>query len=274
MSKIPLDIHTHSQHSMDGSHSVAAMCTAAASLNIQVYAITDHCEINGFDKYNTAQTMACAYEEIEKIKKQYQGTMEVLNGIELGQPLQDMAKTTAVLQAYSFDFILGSLHNVMDRLDFYYFDYESEALDLDSELEAYFAELSKMIQWGGFDSAAHITYPFRYISQRYHRPFNIRRWDDHIDSIVKQIAEKGLALELNTSGLSQNPAYTLPEPRWIKRFLEHGGERLTLGSDAHAPEKVGNGILQAVHMAKDCGFRYLTYFKNRQAKYLSIKDYI
>lgn len=271
---LPLDIHTHSRHSMDGQFPVLQMCARAAALNIKVYAITDHCEINNFTEFATADSLEAAWNEIEAAKRQYGGIMEILNGIELGQPLQDLDLTKSVLAARPYDFILGSLHNVKDRPDFYFFDYDSEELDLDKELEAYFTELKEMISWGGFDSLAHISYPFRYIISRYHRPFDIKRWDDHFDMIVKSTAEKGLALELNTAGIGLTPSYTLPSARWIKRFKEHGGEKLTLGSDAHVPEKIGNGIPEGVQIAKEAGFRYLTYFKERNPQYISIKDYL
>jgi histidinol-phosphatase (PHP family) len=63
----------------------------------------------------------------------------------------------------------------------------------------------------------------------------------------------------------------MPDLTWIKRFHEHGGEKLTLGSDAHIPENIGAGIDQAIHFAKQSGFQYLSYFEQRCPKYLSIK---
>ena len=58
--------------------------------------------------------------------------------------------------------IIGSIHNLRDREDFYYMK-SFDGINIEDMMNEYFDELLNMLQWGNFDILAHITYPFRYI---------------------------------------------------------------------------------------------------------------
>jgi len=267
-----IDIHSHSIHSHDADYAVTEMCEAACKQGITIFSITDHydmCDdqalLAEFDiqlKQSVANTRAA--------RELYKDRLQLLVGIELGQPLENQAKSEGILDSYPFDFVLGALHNAPGRQDPYEYVSDEAGEDLEAELEAYFIALPEMIRWGRFDSAAHITYPFRYILRRQKRPYPFRRWDDHIEAAVQLLAEKELALELNTSGLRREPSYVMPDVRWVKRFRELGGEKLTIGADAHTPNNVGSGIAEGMDIAAKSGFRYLCYFVSRGPQYFKL----
>ena len=54
-------------------------------------------------------------------------------------------------------------------------------------------------------------------------------------------------------------------------YREMGGERLTLGSDAHRSDDMGAGLPEALEAARLAGFRYLTCFERRQARMVPIE---
>ena len=267
-----LDIHSHSLHSHDANYDVTEMCEAACKQGITVFAVTDHYDMCG-DQALLAefdlQIMQSAA-DTRTAAELYQDRLRLLVGIELGQPLENRAKSESVIGSYPFDFILGALHNAPGRPDLYDFVSDEADEDLNVYLEAYFTALLDTIRWGRFDSAAHITYPFRYILRRQKKPYPFRRWDDYIEAAVMLLAEKSLALELNTSGLRREPSYIMPDARWIKRFRELGGEKLTIGADAHTPNNVGSGIAEGMDIAAKAGFRYLCYFVSRGPQYFKL----
>ncbi len=51
--------------------------------------------------------------------------------------------------------------------------------------------------------------------------------------------------------------------RW---YAEMGGERVTLGSDAHRPEHLGLHLDAALDAARAAGLKYVTQFEKRQAR--------
>ena len=87
--------------------------------------------------------------------------LHVRAGIELGQPMQNIEAAEDILDACDFDFALASVHNVQGMPDFYELDYSQ--VDLTKTLHQYFDEILETIEWGKFDSLAHLTYPWRYI---------------------------------------------------------------------------------------------------------------
>ena len=50
----------------------------------------------------------------------------------------------------------------------------------------------------------------------------------------------------------------------LKDYKELGGEIITVGSDAHAPEPLGLGVKEAYGLMQDCGFRYVAVYHERK----------
>ena len=269
--RLPLDIHCHSEYSHDADFMVSKMCEAAMEKGVEVFAITDHYdiyqEIEDFSDMDKG--LRLSVRDMLAAREASRHKLDLLIGIELGQPLENKAKAEEILSSYDFDFVLGSMHNPPGIPDFYFYRPDSENYPLEIAVESYFVNLLSMVHWGRFDCAAHLTLPFRYIL-RYHTGYAFGKWDDHLESIVKALAEKGLAMEINTSGLLADPPFTMPDARWVRRFKELGGERITLGSDAHSPQRVGTGIPEGIEIAREAGFTRLCYFRSRQPQYVPI----
>lgn len=65
------------------------------------------------------------------------------------------------------------------------------------------------------------------------------------------------------------PCPSLEILRW---YRELGGEILTLGSDAHTPDKIGAHFDVALEMARAAGFKRLATFEQRQVHWIEIID--
>jgi len=50
-----------------------------------------------------------------------------------------------------------------------------------------------------------------------------------------------------------------------------GGKYVSLGSDAHDLERIGENFAYYSHLIKDCGFEYITHFKKREPELIMIK---
>lgn len=273
--RILVDCHTHTAFSFDSTTPLEQMCRQALRLGISVYAVTDHCDHCAdtadqeptcleFDKSRAWEDTEEAFLGVSAWKEAHPDfPVKVLNGIELGQSLQDLPVAEQIL-ARPYDMVIGSLHSISGHPDFYYLNYrEMSKVEIDRLLSAYFKEMLRTVVWGKFDTLAHITYPFRYLVEQ-GVPFSLSSFDDQIDEVLRALAQSGKALEVNTSGLRQKIGQTLPPEKYLKRFRELGGEFVTIGSDAHRVEDVGSGIKEGYHILQKAGFSKLTYFEKRR----------
>lgn len=257
-----IDMHTHTDNSFDGNHSPVYMCEAACNKGLRAIAFTDHCEVDAFNS-DSERNVRQAFFEIAKARSAFTGKLLVLNGIELGQPAYDIETAEKILSSQKFDVVIGSVHNLRKREDFYFIE-DFSKIDIKSTLEEYFSEILTMLEWGNFDILAHLTYPFRYLFAKNNIRVDINEYKAQVDEILKLTAEKNIALEINSAGLRQ-PVNTLsPEEETVKRFRELGGKLVSVGSDAHFAQHIAVGIKNAMLVAKNAGFDSVALFQKRQ----------
>ena len=75
---------------------------------------------------------------------------------------------------------------------------------------------------------------------------------------------ENIGIELNTGGYHYGLGEPNPCVNIIRRYHELGGEIITIGADAHTPDKVGYAFDRAADVLRECGFSYYTVFKHRQ----------
>lgn len=254
------DMHMHTDNSPDGVHSTMYMCEQAELKGMRAVAFTDHCEVDAYYKDNYDKSGLQAYFEVAKARHVYSGKLLVLEGIELGQAVYDPELAQDIIDEYNYDIVLGSIHNLRNREDFWTLDCGQK--DVEPLLQEYFEELIALTQWGRFDVLAHLTYPLRYMIGERGLKVDLDRFGDKIDQILRKLVSDSKALEINTSGLRQPLGTTLPTADIVQRFRDLGGEYITIGSDAHNADDIGSGVETGLKIAQACGFTCVTIFQN------------
>jgi len=123
-------------------------------------------------------------------------------------------------------------------------------------LTTYYDEIYEICKWNKFDVLGHLTYTLRYMTG--------------VQGHIVNMEQNGKGIEINTSGLRQQYGFTFPTLEYVKMFKECGGEVLSIGSDSHCAADLGKGIVEGTEIAKQSGFKYLTYFKNRKPNFIKI----
>lgn len=263
------DCHSHSDCSFDGTEPMENMCRRAQLLRLAFYTVTDHCECDQYD--GSAQfggrkyydVVRRAYREMEENQARFP-SLNLLKGIELGQPLQNLPAALDALSGRSYDFVIGSLHNIAGHEDFYHLgDGVMTESEKDRYYKIYFDEIYAMLEWGQFDALAHITYPLRYLSLPGEKP-SFEKYQTQVDAVFKKLIEKDIALEFNTSRLLMPGAPELPDEALFARYRALGGKRVTLGADAHKADRVASGIQEALDILRRVGFTQYTVYTDRK----------
>ncbi len=266
---IPADLHIHTECSLDGHESGISMCRGAIENNVQTVALTDHCEIDEFFEEGYDKIVDKSFKDSNECKKIFSKELEVLSGVEIGQPLFDRNLAEKILKKYNFDFVLASIHHPHGRKpDIKEVEYDK--IDVYAFMEDYFAELEEIANWDGCDALAHITCPMRRIKGYFKIDFDYSRISNSLDSLLTAIIQNGKALEVNTSGLRQPIALTMPEKEIIQRYKKLGGKYITIGSDAHISKDIGAGVKETIELVKECGFEEITIFKSREKHLVKI----
>ncbi len=270
------DSHVHSKNSFDADSSVAEQLKRADELGLDYLTVTDHFESAFYYKPDSEfgdqpSLLRQSASDIESARKSNVSKTELLCGIELGEPLHDIRATEDALAIADYDFILCSTHNLKDMGDFFWLDYHREAIP--ELLKKYFSELCECIEWGRFDSLAHITYPLRYICGRAGIQIDMNDYKAEIDEALSLLAKGERALEFNTCRNPELSSSCMDDCRdvyFLRRFIELGGRYITLGSDAHKAEDLAKGIDGALDILSELGVKEIAVYKKREPHMLPI----
>ncbi len=260
-----IDTHTHSHYSPDASSNLTDMIQSAVNKGVDVYGITDHCDIIKFDEVDYFKLMTECANEIKEIQKTT--PIKLLTGLELGEPTINLELADKIINSYNFDCIIGSLHAVTGQDDFYWADYPNMTDDdINNLMSLYFDEVLDLVKWNGQDILAHLTYPYRYIinNGRLKGDVSYKIFDEKAKKIFKCLIENDKALENNTASSGKSKLDFQANLHFLKLYKECGGKRISIGSDAHDVKRVGDGIARDYEMLKELGFQAVTYYENRK----------
>ena len=260
------DYHLHSSVSFDSDSTSLSMAIAAKEKGLSEICFTDHCD------YNSDKTKAHNPIDLTEYSAAYDSLdvpgIKIKRGFEFGLTDWNKAELNGMLSSRPFDFVIGSVHFV-DGCDPYDLDYWSGK----TEREAYLGYLERILECidihDGFDVLGHLTYVSRSIYNPTKNLLEYRDYSDVCDEIFKTLIKKDKGIEINTSAKS-SLGVLLPSFDFVKRFHELGGKIITVGSDAHSPERVGQHIDEAISLAKDV-FGYVCTFDNRKPIFHKLK---
>ncbi|MGB9871796.1 MAG: PHP domain-containing protein [Anaerolineae bacterium] len=256
------DSHTHTHFSFDSQALPEEVCRAAADRGMREVALTDHVDLNPLDGgYGYFQPEE-HWRGLQDCRARLNGRLRVHIGLECGEPHLFRPELSTLTAAHEYDVVLGSIHWVGHRPveTAAFFD----GLDFQEGMVLYLDELARLAEEGDYDVLAHPDVIRRAVFYRF--GWAVLDWTPYearMRRIWRRVAERGKALEVNTSYRRRGmgpPGPSVPVLRW---FREEGGRFVTLGSDAHRPEDVGADFGEALAMVRAAGFEAVAVFRRR-----------
>ena len=254
-----IDFHMHTTVSFDGHDTGLDMALAAKKAGLREICFTDHLD---YDPLGKMENIAF---ETQKYNREYDDLevpgIVIRRGMEFGMLPDNAEQLWGDLRRREFDFVLGSVHFAQD-LDVYYPEYWEGKSVFEGERRYLEDTLACVRNHDDFDVLAHLTYIAK---ARFHpapRPVPFEEHREIIDEILRILVRKGKGLEMNTSGVDRCGGY-LPTADYFRRFKELGGDIVTVGSDAHRSNRVGQYCQDACDILKDI-FGYVCTFEGRK----------
>ena len=250
------DYHLHSDVSFDSTEKAIDMIQAALDMGLKEICFTDHGDTDPYGK----KILTFSRKEYLEAYEKFMGKelpVKVKFGAEIGAAPWDISSYDNIAATYDFDFIILSAHFV-GKEDPYFAEYFKPRTRRQA-FEEYMQEVIRDIDThDNYSVLGHLTFvskccplddPIVHYSE----------FCDYYDEIFKKLITRGKGIEINTSGY-KNTGEPLPPYEAVKRYIDMGGEIITLGSDAHDRYRVGEHVFEAVERLKQMGAKYICTF--------------
>jgi histidinol-phosphatase (PHP family) len=263
---LPADGHVHTEWSWDAPDgSMERTCERAVEMGLPAVAFTEHADyttwpVTASDLDERLQPLIASDGTLTPPELNLTGYLEcmqrcrdrfpdlqIISGVELGEPHWHSGVVAMLLDAGHFDRVLGSLHSLPIGQQFFEMPELYRRRPATDVVREYLTEIPRVISSSdAFAVLAHIEYPVAYWPGQA-GPFDPTSFQDEFRHALRALADSGRALEVNT----KVPVH----PEIVAWWREEGGEAITFGSDAHDPTVLARGFSDAAAMAEAHGFR-------------------
>lgn len=266
------DCHMHSSFSGDSSTPMELMVESALEKGLAGICFTEHLDPDypqEEEPIDFSLDIPAYCHKLLKLREHYEGQIQIHYGIELGLQPHLASYFQELLQEHSFDFVIGSSH-VVHGQDPYYPSFYQRRKEEDCYLEYFQSILENLDVFQNMDAYGHLDYVVRYGPTR-NKNYTYQAYEEVLDAILQKLIDLQIGLEVNTGGFGYGLGHPNPSEEILSRYKALGGELLTIGADAHTPERVGDSFPLLAELLKKCGFRYYTVFRNRKPSFLPLR---
>ncbi len=255
---VPIDAHLHTDLSPDSRVPMELYAAQAFERGIPEIALTDHLDfMPGAPAYEYADYPR-RERTIRDLQERWAGKVKIRFGVELTYETRYESEIREHLRTHSYDYVLGTCHAMSDgpyardRIATF-----AEGKTLAEAVAPYFVEVMGATRSRLFDTIGHLDMVKLWLNPWFPAA-DFAAIPEAYESLLVALVESGSALEVNSSGLRHPTGETYPAPWVVRRFRELGGQRVTVGSDAHLPNCFAFGLEEACEILAAAGFDRLT----------------
>ncbi len=254
------NLHSHTEF-CDGRASMAEMAKSAYGIGFTTWGTSPHSPICCPSGANMkAEDVESYIAESNHLKKIYDGKMRILTGMEIDFVSDSFGPHIEYFRQLPLDYRIGSVHFVRTRdgrpvdvdgpaerfLKYLASEYDN---DLRYVAETYFIMELEMLEAGGFDIIGHLDKIGDNGSYACGDLENQKWYEILVEKVISKAVEKDIIIEINTKKFETGKRF-FPAERWWP-LLKKYGAKIILSTDAHYPDKVAAGYIQALERLKD-----------------------
>jgi histidinol-phosphatase (PHP family) len=261
MPTIISDYHMHTPLCGHASGEPKAYAAHAVKVGLKEIGFSDHAPL--FSHRDPGISMdhdqlPLYHRMIESVRDQFAGRLSVHVGIEADFVPGFEDQTRAMLAAYPYDHVIGSVHFIRK----WGFDdpiqmKEWNVRDVNEVYRDYHKLLRQSAESKLFDILGHVDLVKKF---DFHPTQDMRA---EIEENARVFKQAGVVIEINTSGLHKPAKEIYPSLHDLKIYHE-AGVPITFGSDAHKPDQVGRDFDQGRALALAAGYKEYVMFQQRK----------
>lgn len=282
---VKADYHLHTEFSDDSVEPMEFMIDRAIELGFDEICFTDHVDYGqkwDWDdpeltkktrqsftpdqtrriEWNSNTNYPEYFAKLDRMRVAYKDKINIKSGLELGVMNETIPIYNALIDKYydKLDFCLLSLHQIRN-LSLWSGNF-MRGRSQDEYVPDYYEEVLRVSQnFDGYECLAHLDLITRYDS---HGPYPFEKVKPIIEKIFQTIIKKEKAIEINTSSWKYGLSDTTPCRDILKYYYEMGGKLITIGSDSHNVEHMGEYIDRAKDIFREIGFtKFYTFEKHK-----------
>lgn len=268
MKSVKTDYHIHPDYSIDASAvTIEEHCNQALESGFTDICFTTHVELDPVRREKDNYVMVGGkrvsvfdpawldsyFDEIHRVQEVFKGSsLQIKAGVEIGYCPGSEKDIEKIVNNYPFDFVLGAIH-CLDHIAISSMKESPQYFrprTLAQVRRDYFTTLQELVATGLFDCLAHVDLYVRYGS-RYFGPEINHLHIGIIEPIFKEMAQKGMGLEINTSSRRRGLEEFHPSKEIVALAAESGITIYTVGSDAHKLEELGEYLDEALDLLQE-----------------------
>ncbi|GAB4431228.1 MAG: histidinol-phosphatase HisJ family protein [Anaerolineae bacterium] len=253
-SPITTDYHMHTVFSPDGDDTPAAMCRQAVDIGLSAIALTEHAEWHPVAQPHGFPNADAYFLAVEQCRTEFgaQG-LQILTGVELGNPHQYFDEATRLVESYPFDVKIASLHwlngqNIHLKECFI----GRHPYDVYRD---YFYQISQLARDFEFDILGHFD-RIIWRGQLLQIGFDPYRIERDIRAALATLVKHNRCLELNTRFLDDPLNWNDALIVMLRWYWEAGGTRVVVNSDAHRRHEIGRNREMAQQLLAQADFTF------------------
>ena len=257
------DYHSHTTYA-DGHHTPDEMVKTAYEKGLKYFGLSEHLYDEGEDFGVKGEDIDKYLADICRLKKEYEGKMQVLAGFECEDYDSHLFITDE--QRSLVDYWIRSTHTI-------YKDGKPEPLDSDLNMLLDIINNDYGGDWFAMLENYYVNYESK-ISDKFDYAFighidvitkfnqDDRFFNTHCDRYkelalyaLKELSHAGIPFEVNLGGINRGRRLEPYPQDFILKELKSLGGKIIFGSDAHDASQIAGAFDIGARLAYDCGFR-------------------
>lgn len=256
-----IDYHIHTKFSADSEADPRGHILKAIEMGLDEICFTDHQDFN-YPYMSFDLDIDSYLKEMKLLKEEYKNQIRIKIGVEVGLDLNYIQEINDFVNSHDFDYVIGSIH-VIRNTEFYepaeYFNNKTKE---EAHREFFLNTLECVKTFDCFNCLGHLDYIVRYGPYE-DKTVNHELYQDIIDEIFKTLIQKGKGIEVNTSGYRDLKTCGFPSFKQVERYYQLGGRIITVGTDSHTSDRIGEHVEEVVREYQRIGFQDISTFTKR-----------